>query len=711
VVLTAPAPGASLRGAVPTFVGTAGIVAGDGATVIVRVYAGSSPTGEPVQSMTTGAQANGSFSVAAAAALIPGIYTVQVEQADVAGNRGLSAPNTFTITGYREEVFADSPSGYWRLGEANGTTAADETASHNNGTYLSGVTLGVPGALFATPNTAARFDGVDDRVSMGDPANGSLDFGTGDFTVEAWVKTTVNGEETIVSKQPSTAPYWQVTVTDDASHVGQVRATIDAGTWRQAYSLPRVDDGDWHQVVVVFVRASGITIYVDGTSSRFTSGAATGDVSNSGPFLIGKATGYAYFRGDIDEVSVYRGALSAQQVEAHFDKGTGGDRTAPIVALTIPQSDAFVADTTPTFSGTSGLETGDSSGVQVKVFAGTGTSGPLVATARATSDPAGAWAVDVSSQLPAGTYTARAEQNDSAGNVGFSLPTTFTVLTPPPPGPSDPLVLAAGDLVNCYGSGDEATAALLDQFPNAIVNTLGDHVYEEGTAQQFADCYEPSWGRAKSRTRPAVGDHEYFTPGASGYFNYFRAQLTPFGPSATDPTKGYYSYDLGQWHVVVLNGTCAAIGGCGAGSGEEQFVRNDLSAHPTACTMVTLHKPRWSSGPVHGGDEEMDALWRAFYDGGVDVVLSGDDHDFERFSPQTPTGYLDLARGVTQFVVGTGGRLLYSFEGSIPQPNSEVRNDDAFGVLKLRLRDGSYDWEFLPEAGKTFTDLGSRPCR
>jgi hypothetical protein len=646
--------------------------------------------------------------------LAEGPHSFQLKARDGAGNESTAASRSwtvdFTITGYREAVLADSPSGYWRLGEASGTTAVDETTNHSNGTYLSGVALGVPGALVTTSDTAARFDGVDDRVSMGDPANGALDFGTGNFSVEAWVKTTVNGEETIVSKQPSTGRYWQITVTDDTSHVGQVRATIDDGAWHAAYGPSRVDDGNWHQVVVVFARASGITIYVDGTSSRFTAGAAPGDISNSAPFLIGKATGYAYFRGDIDEVSVFRSALSPQQVQAHFDNGTGGDRTRPTVSLTIPANNAVVGDTTPTFSGTSSTDVGDSTGIQVRVFAGMTISGQLVATARATADENGAWAVDVSSLLASGTYTARAEQSDSAGNIGFSEPATFTVVEPPPPGPEDPVVLAAGDIVNCYGSGDEATAALLDQFPNAIVATLGDHVYEEGTAQQFAQCYEPSWGRAKARTRPAVGDHEYLTPRASGYFNYFNAQLAPFGQSATDPTKGWYSYDLGSWHVVVLNGTCAEIGGCGAGSPEEQFVRNDLAAHPAACTLVTVHKPRWSSGPVHGGEEQMDAIWRAFYDAGVDLVLGGDDHDFERFAPQTPIGTLDLTRGITQFVVGTGGRLLYLFENAIPQANSEVRNDDAFGVLKVTLRDGSYDWQFLPEAGKTFTDFGSRPC-
>jgi hypothetical protein len=713
VVLTTPAHGASLRPALPTFAGTAGIAQGDGTTVTVRLYAGPSPTGSPIQTLTPTVQANGSFSVAALGALIPGAYTAQVEQGDAAGNRGLSAANTFTITGYPEEINADAPAGYWRLGETTGTTAADESATHNSGAYQNGVILGVPGGLATSPNTAARFDAVNDRVSMGDPANGSLDFGTSDFSVEAWVKTTMNGDETVVSKQPtSTGPYWHVTISDDPGQVGQVRATISVGTVvRVVYGPTRVDDGQWHQIVVVFGRATGITIYVDGNSSRFTSGATTATVSNTGPFQIGTRVDYAYFNGDIDELSVFGRALSAQQVQAHFEKGTGGDRTPPTVSLTLPEPDAVVQDTTPTFSGMSSRGPGDSTAVHVKIYGGETTDGTPVATAQATQDWGGAWAVDVSTLLSPGTYTARAEQNDGAGNTGFSSPVTFTVEAPPPPAPTDPVVLAAGDIVDCWGTGDEATAALLDQFPNAIVATVGDHVYEDGSPQEFAQCYQPSWGRAKTRTRPAVGDHEYRTPNAAGYFNYFHDQLAPFGPAATDPTKGWYSYDLGSWHVLALNATsCELYGGCGVGSAEEQFIRSDLAAHPAACTLVQVHDPRFSSGPVHGGEEEMTAFWDAFHDFGVDVVMSGDDHDYERFSPQTPIGDLDLDRGVTQFVIGTGGRVHYSFAGAPAQPNSEVRNDDTFGVLKLTLRNGSYDWVFVPEAGKTFTDLGSRTC-
>jgi hypothetical protein len=263
---------------------------------------------------------------------------------------------------------------------------------------------------------------------------------------------------------------------------------------------------------------------------------------------------------------------------------------------------------------------------------------------------------------------------------------------------ADPILVGAGDIADCDSSGDEATAALLDHIAGTVF-TAGDDAYQSGTDAQFADCYNPTWGRHKLRTRPAAGNHEYRTRGASGYYRYF-------GKAAGDPGKGYYSYDLGDWHIVV-NSDCDDVGGCGAGSPQERWVRADLAAHPRTCTLAYWHHPLFSSGE-HGGSASMRPIWQALYDAGTDLVISAHDHDYERFAPQDPDGALDPARGIRELVVGTGGKSLRGFEDIAP--NSEVRNSDTYGVLMLTLHPNGYDWRFVPVAGKTFTDSGSARC-
>jgi hypothetical protein len=265
---------------------------------------------------------------------------------------------------------------------------------------------------------------------------------------------------------------------------------------------------------------------------------------------------------------------------------------------------------------------------------------------------------------------------------------------------ADPILVAVGDIASCSSDGDEATAALLDGLSGTIA-TLGDHAYRSGTPQEFADCYDPSWGRHKDRTRPAPGNHDYETSGAAGYFDYF-------GAAAGEPGKGYYSYDLGTWHIVVLNSNCSQVGGCGEGTPQEQWLREDLAAHPATCTLAYWHHPLFSSGMEHGGNESMQPVWQALYDAGADVVLAGHEHNYERFAPQDATGATDLDRGIRQFVVGTGGKSLYEFGEALPA--SEVRNADAMGVLMLRLYATGYEWEFVPIAGALFEDTATWPC-
>ncbi len=263
------------------------------------------------------------------------------------------------------------------------------------------------------------------------------------------------------------------------------------------------------------------------------------------------------------------------------------------------------------------------------------------------------------------------------------------------------MLLAAGDIASCSNDNDEATATLLDALEGTVI-TLGDNVYDTGTAGEFLSCYGPTWGRHKSRTKPAPGNHDYYTTNAAGYYGYF-------GAAVGDPAKGYYSYDLGAWHIIVINtnDNCAIVA-CGAGSAQEQWLRADLAASTAACTLAYWHHPRFSSGSSHGNNTTMQPIWQALYDHGADVVLSGHEHNYERFARQTPSGVADPRQGIREFVVGTGGKSLYGF--GAPKPNSEVREGNTYGVLKLTLHASAYDWQFVPMAGQTFTDSGSDSC-
>jgi hypothetical protein len=293
------------------------------------------------------------------------------------------------------------------------------------------------------------------------------------------------------------------------------------------------------------------------------------------------------------------------------------------------------------------------------------------------------------------TLGTRSHASTRRGGIAAIGPTTEPPAAPPPA-----TLLAAGDIASCDSAGDELTGSLLDLVPGATVATLGDTVYETGTAAEFAACYDTTWGKAKVRTKPAPGNHDYLTFRAGGYYAYF-------GPTAGDQFKGYYSYDLGAWHVLVLNSNCGWVA-CDAGSPQEQWIRKDLDEHPSVCTLAYWHHPRFSSGAEHGSNLTMVDIYATLYERGVDVVLAGHDHDYERFAPLDPAGAVDQARGIRSFVVGTGGRSHYPF--GTPLPGSEVRNADTYGVLSLTLRATGYDWRFLTPPGSKFTDAGSGGC-
>jgi len=304
---------------------------------------------------------------------------------------------------------------------------------------------------------------------------------------------------------------------------------------------------------------------------------------------------------------------------------------------------------------------------------------------------------------------ASAEPTQPPTPTSTPLPPTFTpsptaTLTPTPsptptltPTPAPINLTGAGDIAVCGQEGDDHTAALLDQIQGEIF-TAGDNSNEAGTTYQFTECFGPSWGRHKERIHPSPGNHDYMTPGAPDYYAYF-------GPAAGEPGKGYYSYDLGDWHIVALNSNCNHLA-CGPDSEQVAWLRADLEAHPSRCTLAYWHHPRFSSGLAGGSG--LYGFWQVLYEHGAEIVVNGHDHDYERFAPQDPDGNPDPQRGIRQFLAGTGGASQRG-QGEI-MANSEIFHTGTYGVLKFTLYPDHYDWEFVPVAGESFTDSGSTPC-
>ena len=324
---------------------------------------------------------------------------------------------------------------------------------------------------------------------------------------------------------------------------------------------------------------------------------------------------------------------------------------------------------------------------------------------------------DTSSTAPTGQPKSASSASQSAAAAPSSpAPASTPSSTAPPAAPSttaadrstrpkaaDATVLAVGDIARCVSHHDERTAAitaaLLRTSPKAPVLAMGDLAYPDGSSRDYATCYRPSWGRFDAHLRPVPGNHEYRTPGASGYFDYFGTSAGPRG-------KGWYSFDVGAWHVVALNSNCDAVG-CGPDSPQVRWLRADLAQHPSRCTLAYWHHPRFSSGE-HGSDRDVATLWSTLEKAGADVVLNGHDHDYERFAPQRADGRAD-PRGIREFVVGTGGGERRVFAATVR--NSQKRMAGVDAVLQLRLRDGAYGWALVGSAGVAKPlDAGTGTC-
>ena len=272
----------------------------------------------------------------------------------------------------------------------------------------------------------------------------------------------------------------------------------------------------------------------------------------------------------------------------------------------------------------------------------------------------------------------------------------LNVPDPSPNGGGQPeaVLVGAGDIASCDVDEDEATAKLLDGIEGTVM-AVGDIAYQRGTREEFANCYQPTWGRHKSRTRPVPGNHDYRTEDAEPYFETFGARAGP-------GRLGYYSYNLGSWHIIALNSNIDVS----SDSPQAQWLREDLAARPTLCALAYWHHPRFSSGEK-GNFGQMRDFWRILDDANVDVIVAAHDHDYERFAPLNAQGVAD-PNGIRSFVVGTGGDTLDPFVEI--KPHSEVRNARTHGVLKLELFPGRYEWEFVPIPGGTFSDGGGATC-
>jgi hypothetical protein len=632
---------------------------------------------------------------------------------------------------------------------------------------LAGIGAGAP---LATAG-ALQFNGTSQYVRAGSVGSTSDALNASTFTLETWFYRTGTGVTTstgtggvtaapLIAKGRSQADGSNVDLNYflgiDSS--GRLVADFEEGAGQPSPGLNHpvtgvtsVTNNVWHHAAVTY---DGQTwaLYLDGQLNRsLTLPSALLPRSDSiqrtslGSALNSSGTAAGFFAGRIDEARVWNVARSSTQIGQGMNQELAGTQPGLLARFGLNEGSGTTVDNSagspdgvlrPTGSGPTW--------VAGRGFGQPDTTPPAIPTGLAAVPGSGSvtlsWTANTESDL-AGynvyrgasllngvapvsgtsfsdtgltngtTYTYTITAVDTSGNASVqSLPVSAT----PVGGSSDPVLITAGDIAGCTWTSDAATATLVEGIAGTVV-TLGDNVYQNGTASEFSSCYGPTWGRFKSRTRPTPGNHDYNTAGASGYFDYFNGVGAQSG-LAGDRSRGYYSFDLGAWHVVVLNSECEATtglwlkGGCAAGSAQETWFKADLAAHATAATnniIVTWHKPRFSSSTEHGNSTHMQNFWQLAYAGGVDLVLNGHSHNYERFAPVNATGAADpTAFGVPEIVVGTGGAGAHGF--TTPPTTSLVRNSGTAGVLVLKLHPASFDWQFVPVPGKTFTDAGTR---
>ena len=462
---------------------------------------------------------------------------------------------------------------------------------------------------------------------------------------------------------------FDVTATLDNPHLTASAMIHVRGSLRQVVLVPA--DATLGISGTLQFQAYGLTANGDSVAVSPTFSATSGTISPSGMYTAPGSGGTAQV---IATAAVKRnGETVADTTQVTITSGS----TVPVASVEVTPSSATIAvNATVQLTATP------------KDANGTPLSGRPITWTTGSAAIATVGASGLVSGVGTGSATITASAEGQSGTSAITVTS----------GPGGSVVfVGAGDISDCGNDNDEATAQLLDGI-TGMVYPLGDNVYSSGTATEFSQCYDPTWGRHKARTKPAPGNHDYNTSGASGYYGYFGTLAGPTG-------LGYYSFDLGDWHIISLNSEVSMS----AGSPQETWLRADLAASTKQCTLAYWHKPRFSSGTHHGSLISAEPLWQALYDFHAEIVLGGHEHNYERFAPQSPTGVADPTNGIREFVAGTGGASHYNDLGT-PLPNSEVFDGTAFGVLKLTLGAGTYAWQFIPVAGQSFTDSGSGTC-
>lgn len=452
---------------------------------------------------------------------------------------------------------------------------------------------------------------------------------------------------------------------------------------RIGYDVRRVSDNTWDELSITYSNAPPVGEVV-GSSGPFDGGTWTSvDVT---PLLTGNG-----------EVSVALTTTNRLGLTRYDSRETGS--TSPKLALVTEATDTELPGIP------SGLTATAQSAGEVDLSWSAATDNVGVTGYTIYRDGAELATVDGSTTTyadtsvePLTTYSYTVDAFDRASNHSDqSIPALAT--TPEAIDTSGPVITAAGDIC-----GDcEPTARLVETIAPTYALTLGDNQYPDGALPQFLADYDLSWGRFRSETYPAPGNHDWHAANAQGYRDYFGARANPDGDGNT-----WYSFNVSNWHIISLDSDCGEVGGCGVGSPQYDWLKADLAADIHQCTLAYWHHPRFSSGTNHGGSTAVQPFWELLYDDGAEIVLSGHEHNYERFAPQSPTGSAD-PNGITEFVVGTGGAGHYPF--GTPEPNSLIRDAATFGVLKLVLHPSSYDFQFVPVPGRTFTDSGTASCR